>query len=727
MRKKAYSFSIRSICASTKYEIDALCVFFDTKRPVTELDFFDELEASLKSVNTLPDCVVVIAEEKGLKRLCDYWKKLKPQQKIFQQRGIHKGKQFIKGYFFVTLFSSSQIHVEHENIVISGWNFVPSPEDVVDKGLEALVTKNPVIHAAPAGHVFKHPSKSTNKLFIKARELAMSEAELVFVGWCLSHKLAPLLGDQDSAQVFIDTMGIYPFVREALTLLESKASIHSYHSYTNLSELSPPREPYAVVISASTSGSMAKKLHNEQGFESDKIITLIDTSKEERTGYVMVALDDIDPSYSKQIADGSQTQIELVGEHFSLKSRPPRAVTLSTSHQPQSLPVFLKNFGLKGLLDLNARPAEGNTERFILLDGSIVCKNKNLRDWLGEEIAWNVASAIDHVLYANDADSEVLAKEAAKKLNDAKATRTNKDRVKLVGYGSLDENRLKSAKGVLVVQAIAGSGGLLREISRDLREFIRPDIPRHFLVGVGLPKNKATWKDLRKFLVKNSSNREYGFSVWLNLPIGSDAWKSLSDLIAAAQMQSGSHENDTESLNALKECITKSHNKFLPTSSNVELRLSEGFVFFGDVFRKKWDKVPVSTIYATIAAVLQSARDCENSSIQLKSTGYESVVLSPENFLRFNDSILQACILRTAYPSELDYSSSPELSMLMKEFLIKVFNRHKHTYGAAALEFAAALACKKLKLIDKDIREVKNKAELSVSSPNALLGIIHLI
>jgi len=702
MRKKAYSFSMRSICTSTKYEIDALCVFFDTRRPVTELDFFDELEASLKSVNTLPDCVVVIAEKKGLKHLCEYWKKSEPQQRIFQQRGMRKGKQFTKGYCFVTLLSNSQVHVEYKHIVRSDWNFVPSLENIVDKGLKALVTKNPVIHAAPAGHVFRHPSKSTNKLFIKARELAMNEAELAFVSWCLSHKLAPLLDDQNSAQVFIDTMGIYPFVREALTLLESKASIHSYHSYTNLSELSPPRESYAVVISASTSGSMAKKIHDEQGFESGKIITLIDTSKQERTGYVMVALDDIGPSYSRQIADGSQTQIELVGEHFSLKSRPPRAVTLSISHQPQSLPVFLKNFGIKGLLGFNTPLAAGNAERRISLDGSIVCKNKNLHDWLGEEIAWNVASAIDHVLYANDADSKVLAKEAAKKLNDTKAARTSKDKVKLVDYDSLDENRLKSAKGVLVVQAIAGSGGLLREISRDLREFIRPDIPRHFLVGVGLPKSKVTWEDLRKFLVKNSSNREYGFSVWLNLPRGSDAWESLSDLIAAAQVQLESHENDTESLNALKECITKNCNTFFPTSSNANLRLSEGFVFFGDVFGKKWDKVPVSTIYATIAAVLQSARDCANPSIQLKSTGYESVVLSPENFLRFNDSILQACILRAAYPSELDYSSSPELSMLMKEFLIKVFNRHEHTYGAAALEFAAALACKKLKLIDKD-------------------------
>lgn len=58
-----------------------------------------------------------------------------------------------------------------------------------------------------------------------------------------------------------------------------------------------------------------------------------------------------------------------------------------------------------------------------------------------------------------------------------------------------------------------------------------------------------------------------------------------------------------------------------------------------------------------------------------------SLVLSTENFLRFNDSILQGCLLRAADQSKLDYSSSPQHSRLMKEFLLKVFARHATTYA----------------------------------------------
>lgn len=82
-------------------------------------------------------------------------------------------------------------------------------------------------------------------------------------------------------------------------------------------------------------------------------------------------------------------------------------------------------------------------------------------------------------------------------------------------------------------------------------------------------------------------------------------------------------------------------NHFLPTSTNTVLGLSEGFVFFGDVFNGCLPKVPPSATYATVASVLQTVRDLGVPANQLKPTGYESVVLSPENFLGFNDNIVQ--------------------------------------------------------------------------------------
>lgn len=733
MMRKAYSYLARGTCASSGYDVEALCVFFDTKRPITALDFFDELTTSLQDVQTLPDCMVVVADAAGLDLLHQFWSESSGQQQVLRQRGEQKGIPFVKSYYFVAWSVQAGLAVAHTHPNGNATLFSLPLQAFMHQGLSSLAMKNPVVQIAPAGHVFRHPSRTVNKLFIQARELATSEAELAFVGRCLSCEL-PALRAPDLSQVYIDTMGIYAVVREALSFSGSTASIHSFHSYAELSELSPPTEPYAVVISASTSGGMARRLHTDQGFDASCLMTLIDVSRTGRIGNVLVGLDDVDPSYKKQLVDGTETQIELFGEHFSSKAKPPRAVTLGQPHAPKRLKEFLEQLGIGGLLPLNSSPRGSATTRLVCVDGASVGGNASLHAWLNDEISWRVPAAVDHVIHADDDGSKALAVLAANKLQSLKGSAA---RPAVTAYSELRPQALSSAGGVLVIQGLAGDGGLLREISRDLREFLKPSVPRHFLSGLGLPQSEETWLRLQQFLVKNTSSREYGFSAWLVLPVGSDgtttAWQAYSQLAAEAQVRQLSvlgAASDVVEQSVLQavQCVKDSFNGFLPTSAGAPLGLSDGFVFFGKAFDGRLSQVPVGTTYATVAAVLQTARDLSNPANQLKPSGYESVVLSPENFLRFNDNLLQACILRAAHPSELDYSSSPHQSRLMKEFLLKLFARHAHAYGAAALEFAAALASGRLRLTAEDREEVRKKTiQLLAGTPSTLLGLICLV
>jgi len=728
---KSYSFSARTICTKSKFAIDALCVFFNASDSIGE-GFYDELEAALKSADAMPDCVVIITDtEKGREKFLELWERSDPGLENFLGRGRNENVLYIKSYYFVIWNRDSGFSVECKNEG-SGYDFELDVGDIVKKGLANLVESNPVVHTAPAGHVFRHPSKSTNKIFIKSSELAMSEAEIAFVGWCLSHELAQFARKQDLSQVYIDTMGIYPVVRHALNMLESQARIHSYHSYNHFSELVPPLGPYVVVISASTSGDMAKKLCDKQGFEADKIVTLVDSRRESRVGSVIIALEDVDSLRNIFLSgggNGNETQIELIGEYFLPKSKPPRAVALSViSHNPKSLQGFLSQFGHEGLLDFDAQSAQGSV-RMIRLDGKKVGDNDSLLGWLEQEISWCVASAVDHVVYADNNGSKEFAEKAAGKLEAAKGCQGAT--IKIVAHDRINADVLKEAKGVLVVQAVTGDGGVMRRISRDLREFLHHTIPRHFIIGVGLPQDQGRWDRLQQFLVRNASDRKYGFSVWMKLLVGTDdvgdTWGDLRELLSKEQVlpHSACTGKTSESRALSDELIKKAKKSFVPMSGDSKLKLSEGFAFFDEKFGATWNKVPDSTVYATVASVLQSARDCDNLGVKLKSNSYESVVLDPENFLRFNDGILQVCILRAARKSELDYSSSPDLSRHMKEILIKIFKRHKHVYGEAAIEFAAALACKKMKLTDKDLSEVKKKANESPES-HALWGLIDM-
>lgn len=732
MIRKSYSFVARGICASAKFDVDTLCVFFGCRRP-TQLEFFDELTVALRALDTLPDYVLILADTAIISVLHEYWVGSTTNRSVLVGRGTRRGVPFVKEYQFAAWDPKAGVQIAHNEGGDGVHALQLDPEALLEQGLKALVDANPVVQVAPAGHVFRHPSKTVNKLFIQARELATNESELAFVARCLAWQLPALL-DQSLVQVYIDSMGIYSLVREALNFAGSSAAIHSFHSYEDLSKLSPPSERYAVVISASTSGGMAKRLADEQRFDSECLITLVDVTRQQRPGRVLIALDTINPIATKQLANVAEVQIELFGEHFSSKAKPPRPVTLGQVHSPRLLAPFLKQFGIKGVKELNATPHGSSAPRIVSLDRELVASNAEFKKWLRQEVAWRVPVSVNHVIHAGDAGSKVLAEEVANTLQEMQ--RANGP-TPIVARAELSSGALRDATGVLVVQALAGDGGLMREISRDLREFLGPDTPRHFLIAVGLPQTAEIWRRLEQFLVKNASARDYGFSSWLTLAIGSDgassAWQTYVDLASEGQVPSAAgHTVGTtaleRSIQEMAEAIDMSFNGFLPTSSGEPLALTDGFIYFRNQFDGKLDQVPTSTTFTVIASALQYARDLADPANQLKPSGYESVVLDPENFQRFNDNLLQACLLRAAHSSELDYSSSPHLSRLMKEFLLKVFDRRKHPYGGAALEFAAALASGRLRLADADLRSLTDKAiGMLMEEPGPLLGFICML
>lgn len=346
-------------------------------------------------------------------------------------------------------------------------------------------------------------------------------------------------------------------------------------------------------------------------------------------------------------------------------------------------------------------------------------------------IRWRSPIATDLVIHADDDASKAIAILAADVIATIKGEGL---RPEVISYRDLNQESVHERLGVLVIASCAGDGGELREISRDLRSYLGAETPRHFVVGVGFPQSMEAWDRLKQFLERNRTDRNYGFSAWLVMAVGSDcnghAWDDCTALANVGQVNTEVVEYidsaiANEALALMAACVRSSNNGFLPSSAGRALTITDGFYFFKEVFAGRLDEVTDAVSYLTVAAVLQSARDLKNAEFQLKPTGYESVVLHPECFLRFNDDILQGCMLRACHPSELDYSASPHLSKLMKEFVAKVFTRHTQSYGSAAQEFAAALASGRLKLVSGDMASLIDDAiDLLRTEPSSLLGFL---
>ncbi len=365
-----------------------------------------------------------------------------------------------------------------------------------------------------------------------------------------------------------------------------------------------------------------------------------------------------------------------------------------------------------------------------------VFKRRGFNRWLDEEIDWSFPLTVSHVIHANDNASKYLAKSIIRRL---KSRLADKNKIRLVSYEDLNVSVCKDTEGVVIVSAVSRNGGVLREISRDLRSYINAVVPRHFITPVGIPETSESWRQLRIFLTKNPTKRLYGFSNWIQMPIGGNSghntWTKLTELGAWAQELSvddltGILKIDasviSQSLDLAANEIHNAFNSFLNSPRGNPLTLSEGFLFFekDSTIAKKYADVPQSALYLTISSVLQCAREHKDPTKRLCPSGYESVVLGPECFLRFNDPVLQACLLRACRPSELDYSASPDLSKLMKEFLSKVFTRWGNEFGDAASEFAAAIAVGSLRLSSSDMNALLKENFERAATPSALLGLL---
>jgi hypothetical protein len=715
---------------SEKHEFDFLCIFLGDSLWNDISSFYSGLEISLKSCRTLPDGITIFYPSSKESEISSYWANEDLRDSFFN-RLTKNNVKYTKAFYFVAM-SGSQLQIT-ENLSDTN-NTVPlNLADMTNfyrLGLSELTKNNGVVHIAPSGHTFKHPSGKISKLFIQARELVSTETELQFVGRGLS-VLTSVVKWENIDTVYIDTMGIYPVVKEAVSCTGSQANIESFHSYSSIQKLNVPSNNYLIVISASTSGSMARDLI-AKGFSANKIITLIDVESRENISHVLIDLTATNIISDINKVDGSETDIELVGEHFSYKAKPPKQITIGIPHKPKQLEDILQNFGITGINELNHKVTAIQKSPLLSLKPEDLHNSDKFNKWLEEELSWSLPAAINTIIYNNDGASEELAI----KIKAFMGISNSSDReILIIDWKDLSKEKLIECTGVIVVTAFAGDGGTLRQISRDLREFESEAIPRHFLIGVGIPQSMDSWVRLKQFLVRNATSRFYNFSVWKVLPLGPDnvksSWLDLSVLASKVDNYTTSPHSEftikqvSECYDALTTVISESHNSLLPNTSGDKLKITEGFVFFGKIFDDRINDVTQSDTLLTIASVLQAAREHTDPNNCLRPTNYQSVIISPENFLRFNDDILQACILRASLPSELDYSSNQHLSELMSELLYKIFTRHQHPYGYAAMEFAAALAIGKIKLKKDHCNELIDKTLTKTTTlDNALTGFL---
>jgi len=245
------------------------------------------------------------------------------------------------------------------------------------------------------------------------------------------------------------------------------------------------------------------------------------------------------------------------------------------------------------------------------------------------------------------------------------------------------------------------------------------------------------WLRLKQFLIQTGDKeRPYLLSCWMVLPTGApsgtgDAWRHSVELMQQADQMDivddalWPKDRTLSSILDMAKTLESLRDTYLQTVSGNDLQLTSGFVFWNPSNEKRADSNNAAVSFLAMSAALQNARENDDASSRLSSSMHETVVLDVENFLRFNDGVLQASLLRAADAHELDYSGSPELSEMMREFLEKVFLNTSRPYGEAALEFGLALATQRLRLNKDDSLELISRITDKLTQPSVLHGLIY--
>jgi len=125
-------------------------------------------------------------------------------------------------------------------------------------------------------------------------------------------------------------------------------------------------------------------------------------------------------------------------------------------------------------------------------------------------------------------------------------------------------------------------------------------------------------------------------------------------------------------------------------------------------------------VYWTIQTVLHDLR-----SKQDLGKPYHTTLISPACFDRYNDGVIQACLLRAAKPIELNYTVDHDASRKMCDIITSIIKNWENEQGEASFEFLMAICSKRLSLIPEHLIQISSLSKDEM--PEALKFLIRKV
>jgi len=236
-----------------------------------------------------------------------------------------------------------------------------------------------------------------------------------------------------------------------------------------------------------------------------------------------------------------------------------------------------------------------------------------------------------------------------------------------------------------------------------------------------LPESQTRLNELRNDLQMNGDESAYHFKAAIQLPIGKVDQDI--DWLGEKQILRDISKACIDEKIDIPHLLTKRLNQFLagngldgpiafmPSYSGCPPAMSPGFLLWRSKSELSGTDLNAG-VFLTVAVFLEASRiaGSKDSDTSLISGLFQQTLIAPANFTRFNDPAIQAALLRAAYKSELNFSSSHDLSSDMQRIILRLVELYDAPAGEALPEFLLALAMGRLTLTRDHMKTLLQEA-----------------
>lgn len=624
----------------------------------------------------------------------------------------------------------------------------PLSKDLLEGWLFDLFDKSKArIDAPPGVHFGKMSGKHSDKFLRTSAALLSTRACAVMAFFALAS-----IKVRDPRRIFVDTA---PLLSVALAM-QRIAIIHkiwdvwppaqSFSSYGGLESADLPTfgKGDVFLISASTTGGLAKHLINTFGADDGSVATLFrldsDDSQEKHGAIVcdLTYLPGKTYGYSKiknhaypgcTLCAKGFVLASLEGDQFLVEKLGVKRVRMVRTSQTDDARNNLHLFAKKQLLHVNLFRGNRPSRTDIAVDVEGILNQSEVRDAFKRLLVRFTPTPLSYIVLCGLSLRTFNAMVAEAGLTSTFAT------AKRVLAEEVATLTPVQAGNVLVAIGYLHDHAEVRTINAQLR-LKAPRGCVSYLAALTIVDSARNLASLRNFLSWGELGRDtfiYRGALELMLPQPAEsqsAWDRELELLQRLVSDGGALAPELSSrLDRLQSNSKSANSIFLPGLTG-ETRISPDFVYLDT--KENAPLITQADVYTAVSNVWACAKNDNvgllpdpkrSNTVEWQKTAYGNIVLCPSNFSDYNDAVLRAALLRLCSPDELCYAVDEKCSTEILEICLAELANWSFGKGDALPEFLLAMATKRLTLRSEHARSFKSAAD-QASLQNWLLPLV---